>query len=124
MSGSKKILIVDDSRLILSLHTNMLKKLGFECTSAENGAVALESCMKNQFDLILTDINMPKMDGYQFTSKVRATPGYETTPIIMISTEQEAQDKSKGIEAGATVYIVKPVEASELSLHLKMLLGA
>ena len=123
MNELTKILIVDDSRLVLSLHANILKKLGFVCTSAENGALALETCMQTQFDLILTDINMPKMDGYEFTTKVRAAAGYAETPIIMISTEQEAQDKSKGIEAGANVYIVKPVDAAELALQVKMLLG-
>ena len=123
MNTSKKILIVDDSRLVLSLHSNILKKMGFECSSAENGVLALESCLKTQFDLILTDINMPKMDGYEFTAKVRSTSGYEDTPIIMISTEQEAQDKSKGIDAGANVYLVKPVEAADLEMQVKILLG-
>ena len=123
MTGNKKILIVDDSRLVLSLHSNILKKIGFECVSAQNGAMALEACIQSKFDLILTDINMPKMDGYEFTRKVRATDGYEFVPIIMISTEQEAQDKTRGIEAGANVYIVKPVGADELATHVKMLLG-
>lgn len=124
MSKANKILVVDDSRLVLSLHTNILKKLGFECTSAENGALALESCLKNKFDLILTDINMPKMDGYEFTKKLRVTSGYSETPIIMISTEQEAQDKTRGFEAGANVYIVKPVDAEDLAMQIKILLKA
>lgn len=124
MSDPKKILIVDDSTLILSLHANILKRIGFECTSAENGVVALESCLKTKFDLILTDINMPRMDGYEFTKRVRAAPGYAEVPIIMISTEHEAQDKTQGIEAGANVYIVKPVEAEDLAMHVKILLGA
>jgi two-component system, chemotaxis family, chemotaxis protein CheY len=123
MSDLKKILIVDDSRLVLSLHANILKKLGFECSTAENGAIALEACLNEQFDLILTDINMPKMDGYEFTKKVRAAKGYEDVPIIMISTEQEARDKTQGIEAGANVYIVKPVEATDLGMQIRMLLG-
>lgn len=122
MNKPAKILVVDDSRLVLSLHSNILKKLGFDCTSAENGALALESCLKAKFDMILTDINMPKMDGYEFTKKVRATDGYSTTPIIMISTEQEAQDKARGFEAGANVYIVKPVDAEDLAMQIRILL--
>src|ERR1700733_5636910 len=106
-SDSKRILIVDDSRLVLSLHSNIIRKLGFDCESAENGFMALEECLKGQFDLVLTDINMPKMDGYEFTKKLRGTSGYEQTPIIIISTEQEALDKSKGLEAGANAYIIK-----------------
>ena len=124
MRDAKKILIVDDSRLVLSLHTNILKKLGYECTSAENGALALEACLKTPFDLILTDINMPKMDGYEFTKRVRDASGYEQTPIIMISTEHEAQDKTRGMEAGVNVYIVKPVASEDLAMQVKILLGA
>ena len=123
MSHSKKILIVDDSKLVLSLHRNILKTLGYECSSAENGAVALESCMTTKFDLILTDINMPKMDGYEFTKKVRVVLGYEEVPIIMISSEKNDQDKGKALEAGVNVYIVKPVSADDLTTHVKMLLG-
>jgi two-component system chemotaxis response regulator CheY len=123
VTTSKKILIVDDSKLVLTLHGNILKKLGFECSTAENGFLALEACVKTHFDLIVTDINMPKMDGYEFTKKLRAADGYGETPIVMVSTEQESQDKSRGIEAGVNVYIVKPVDAEKLSMHVKMLLG-
>jgi two-component system chemotaxis response regulator CheY len=122
MSNAKKILIVDDSKLVLSLHANILKKMGLDCVTAENGVIGLENCIKTQFDLILTDINMAKMDGYEFTKRVRTTPGYTQVPIIMISTEQEAKDKTRGIEAGADVYIVKPVKSDELSTLAKMLL--
>ncbi|MGZ3634310.1 MAG: response regulator [Parachlamydiaceae bacterium] len=123
MNNQKKILIVDDSKLVLSLHANILKKMGFECIPAENGFIGFELCMKNKFDMILTDINMPKMDGYDLTKKIRALDGYSETPIIMISTEKEAQDKSKGFEAGVNVYIVKPVDSEDLMMHVKILLG-
>ncbi|MEO5971500.1 MAG: response regulator [Bdellovibrionia bacterium] len=122
MSIPKKILIIDDSKLILLLHSNMLKKSGFECSFAENGFLALESCLKTHFDLILTDINMPKMDGYEFTRRIRTSEGYAETPIIIISTEKESLDKSKGIEAGADVYIIKPVNSEDLLMHMNMLL--
>lgn len=124
MNSPKTILLVDDSKLVLSLHSNILKKWGFDCVSAENGFLGLELCMKNKFDMILTDINMPKMDGYDFTKKIRLIEGYSETPIIMISTEQEAKDKAKGFEAGVNVYIVKPVDPEDLMMHVKILLGA
>lgn len=124
MNTLKKILIVDDSKLVLSLHLNILKKLGYECFSAENGILALESCIMTQFDLIVTDVNMPKMDGYEFTKRLRENINYKNVPVIIISTEQEAFDKIKGYIAGADIFIVKPVNPEELALHVKMLLGA
>ncbi|MBF0315464.1 MAG: response regulator [Oligoflexia bacterium] len=123
MSVTKKILLIDDSKMVLSFHANILRKHGFECSCVENGFMALEECLRKQFDLILTDINMPKMDGYEFTRKIREVLSYKEIPIIMISTEQEAQDKSKGMEAGANVYIVKPVLPEDLIMHLKLLIG-
>jgi two-component system chemotaxis response regulator CheY len=66
---------------------------------------------------------MPQMDGYEFTPRVRATAGYETTPIIIVSTESEAQDKTRGFEAGANVYVVKPTRPNNLLGNARMLLS-
>ena len=105
---SNKILIVDDSEIVRNLHSYILEGAGFRCTGAENGYMALELLLREDFDLIITDINMPRMDGYELTKKIRATDGYTEVPIIIISTEEEAGDKMKGMAAGANVYIVKP----------------
>ena len=119
---SNKILIVDDSEIVRNLHSYILEGAGFRCTGAENGYMALELLLREDFDLIITDINMPRMDGYELTKKIRATDGYTEVPIIIISTEEEAGDKMKGMAAGANVYIVKPAQPESLVTNVKMLI--
>ncbi len=118
-----KVMIVDDSQIVLSLHSYIFQSAGFECAVAENGFVALEDLMRAPVDLVVTDVNMPRMDGYELTRKIRETSGYEDVPIIIISTEEEAKDRMKGMEAGANIYVVKPAEPSSLITHARMLLA-
>ncbi len=75
------------------------------------------------FDLIVSDVNMPKMDGLELTRRIRATAGDQRTPVILVSTEAEAHDRVNGLRAGANVYVVKPARANDLVLHARMLLG-
>lgn len=120
---SATVLIVDDSRTARDLHGFMLESGGYQVHQAINGCEALEKAITTQFDLIVTDVNMPQMDGYEFTRRLRATAGYQTTPIIIVSTEAEARDKTRGFEAGANVYVVKPARPSHLLANARMLLG-
>jgi len=120
---SSKILIVDDSEIVLRLHSYILEGAGFQCMGAENGFEAMEIMLREPFDLIITDINMPRMNGYELTRRIRKTKGYEQVPIIIISTEEEAKDKMKGMEAGANIYIVKPAQPESLITNVKMLLA-
>lgn len=120
---AKKILIVDDSNIVLNLHTYILEQAGYVCSGALNGYVALEALLKEHYDLIVTDVNMPKMDGYELIKRIREYDEYKHVPIIIVSTEQEAKDKTKGFEAGANVYIVKPTEPALMVINVKMLLG-
>jgi two-component system chemotaxis response regulator CheY len=121
---SAKVLIVDDSRTVRDLHGFMLESGGYQVCQAINGSEGLEVALSTQFDLIVTDVNMPQMDGYEFTRRLRATTGYETTPVIIVSTESEARDKTRGFEAGANVYVVKPARPNDLLANARMLLGA
>lgn len=121
MNIKPKVLIVDDSKIVLSLHSFILGNAGYECVTAESGYEALEQLNLHSFEILLTDLNMPRMDGYELVRKVRSMANYAQTPIIMISTEQEAQDKAKGIEAGANLYIVKPTQPELLIANVKML---
>jgi len=118
-----KVLIVDDSQIVLNLHSYIFKEAGFECAVAENGFLALEILNQEHIDLVVTDINMPRMDGYELTRRIRKTPELKDVPIIIISTEEEAKDKMKGMEAGANVYVVKPADPATLIAHANMLLG-
>ncbi len=117
----KKVLVVDDSRFVRNFHTNLLKAAGLQADKASDGVEALEKATAVKYDLILSDINMPNMDGIVFTEKYRQND--DETPIVIISTQAEAANKEKAISAGANLYIVKPVKPNALVLHIKMLLG-
>ncbi len=119
-----KVLIVDDSDIVLNLHSHIFELAGFDVAVAENGFVALEVLNREKIDLIVTDINMPRMDGYELIRKIRKTENYENVPIIIISTEEEAKDIMKGMEAGANLYVVKPADPDKLITNANMLLGA
>ena len=118
-----KILIIDDSPIVRNLHSIMLKSAGYNVAEAENGYDALEKAMSDNFDLMVVDINMPKMDGYTFCKEIRAGNKNKDVPLLIVSTESEAEDKMKGFKAGANLYLVKPVKAEILIENVKMLLS-
>ena len=119
---SKRILLVDDSKIVLSLHTYILENAGYEVKCAPNGFAALEFLFSEFFDLVITDVNMPKMDGYALIERIREEEEFSSLPIVIISTEEEAKDKQKGFDAGANIYIVKPAKPKDLVLNVEMLL--
>ena len=108
MDTKKTILIVDDSEFVRSYHSHILEQAHFQVITAVDGSDGLEKLYTNVCDLVLTDINMGNMDGYEFIRRVRADGKYVSLPIIIVSTESEARDKMKGFEAGANLYLVKP----------------
>ncbi|MCW5202883.1 MAG: response regulator [Candidatus Electrothrix communis] len=118
--GKKTILIADDSKMVCNFHSYILKNAGYRTVSAIDGADGLQKLLENSIDLVVTDINMPNMDGYEFVRRIRAIPEYDELPIVIISTESEADDKQKGFDAGANVYIIKPTPPEHLveSVHL------
>ncbi|MBP3956725.1 response regulator [Gemmata sp. G18] len=118
-----RVLVVDDSEMVRNLHSFMLRGGGFEVRQASNGSEALEVLLTERFDVIVSDVNMPKMDGLELTRRIRTTAGYQDTPVILVSTEAEAQDRVNGLRAGANVYVVKPARAPDLLLNVRMLLG-
>jgi two-component system, chemotaxis family, chemotaxis protein CheY len=119
----KNILIVDDSELIRNFHSYKLRSAGFNVFSAGDGYDALEQIYSKRVDLIITDINMPKMDGYILIEKIRSDAQFEDTPIVIVSTEEEMEDKQKGFDIGANAYIVKPTQPDVLIENIKMLLS-
>ncbi len=121
--AKEKILLVDDSKMVLTFHSKILEKAGYEFKVAENGLLAYEIALGEKFDLVVTDVNMPKMDGYSLAAKLRTLDEYKQTPIIMVSTEKETIDAAKGVEAGASAYLIKPVQASQLLMQMDMLLA-
>ena len=114
------VLIVDDNAKIRKLMEIYLKREGFNVLHAENGEKALDILLTNTADLIVADIMMPEMDGYELTKSLR--DANYTMPIVMVTAKDSFPDKKKGFELGADDYLTKPVDMEELVLHVKALL--
>ena len=124
MKTKKTVLIVDDSEFVRSYHSYILEQANFQVITAVDGSDGLEKLFTNTCDLVLTDINMSNMDGYEFIRRVRADGKYNSLPIIIVSTESEGKDKMKGFEAGASLYLVKPCSPEMMVENLRMILAA
>jgi two-component system chemotaxis response regulator CheY len=105
---SKTALIVDDSATMREMVSYTLKQAGFEPLTGSNGQEALDKLTGQQMDLIITDLNMPVMDGLSFIKAVRTRDEYKFVPILMLTTESQAEMKAQGKAAGATGWLVKP----------------
>lgn len=119
----KPVLIVDDSLTVRLYHRQIVEGLGLPVEEAKDGAEALEVALRGEFALLLVDINMPKVDGYRFVRTVRDTPHLRDVPVVMISTESETKDQTRAFEAGANLYLEKPIEADLLRLYVGLLTG-
>ncbi|MFM7404998.1 MAG: PleD family two-component system response regulator [Erythrobacter sp.] len=114
-------LIVDDSRVIRKVAAKIAMSLGYIPIEAENGEEALARCKQTMPDLVLTDWNMPEMDGIEFVQKLRAIPTPKEPVMVFCTSNGEAQDIHDGIAAGADVYIVKPFDEAGLRAKLEKL---
>lgn len=110
----KLVLAVDDSRSLRQMVCFSLKTAGFQVTEAVDGLEALELAKSQQFDLVLTDQNMPRMDGLSLIQQLRQLPSYQKVPILMLTTEASDEMKAKGRAAGATGWLVKPFDPDRL----------
>lgn len=124
MDTTKTILIVDDSNFVRNYHASILEQARFRVITAVDGTDALEKLYRNSCDLVLTDINMSNMDGYEFIRRVRSDEQYTNLPIIIVSSEKEAKDKTKGFEVGANLYLVKPCTPEMIVENVKLVLIA
>jgi two-component system chemotaxis response regulator CheY len=110
----KKILIVDDSVMVRQMVSFTLKEAGFDVVEATNGQDALGKLDDHAVDLIVTDLNMPVMDGITFIGNARTLAATKYIPILMLTTESQPEMKQKGKAAGATGWIVKPFDPPKL----------
>jgi two-component system, chemotaxis family, chemotaxis protein CheY len=117
----KRILAVDDSASIRQMVGFTLRQAGYDVAGAVDGQDALGQVGKEKFDLIITDLNMPNVDGIQLITAVRKLPGCSFVPILMLTTESQAEKKDAGRKAGATGWIVKPFNADQLIAVVKKL---
>ncbi|ODP95684.1 MULTISPECIES: response regulator [Salinivibrio] len=116
------ILAADDSVSIRQMVSHTLKEAGYHVETANDGADALRKAKSKTFDLIISDVNMPVMDGIEFVKQVREVQQYKFTPILMLTTEGSAEKKSAGKAVGATGWIVKPFNPDTLLKTLKRVL--
>lgn len=111
---SKKILAVDDSKTMRDMISFTLRGAGYDVVEANDGEDALGKLGGNSVNLVITDINMPRLDGIGLIKKLRADPSYKSTPILVLTTESEGSKKDEGRQAGATGWIVKPFDPDQL----------
>lgn len=121
MADKKIALVIDDSPTILAYHASLLNTFNFEVETAQNGMEALEMCLQKQYDLILCDVNMPVMDGFEFVKKVRKEENYKKVPVVFITTLDSENDRRKSLLAGGNLYIVKPIDLEVLKNILQSL---
>lgn len=120
---SKSILIVDDSVSIRQMVESTLKTKGYLITAAPDGQAAIDLCKTKRFDFVLTDQNMPRMDGLTLIKNLRGMASYRTTPIVVLTTESGDEMKAKGKAAGATGWMVKPFDPAKLLAIAAKVLG-
>ena len=115
----RKILAVDDSLSIRQTVRLTLTMAGYEVSEADSGQAALDACDKASFDVVVTDLNMPGMDGIELIRCLRARPQFKFVPILMLTTESQLDRKQQGKSVGATGWIVKPFTADQLVAVIK-----
>ena len=120
---SLNVLAVDDSRTMRDMVRLALEPAGFTVNTADDGVHGIEVLEGLSPDVIITDINMPRMDGFGFIDAVRAQDKHRTTPIIVLTTEAADELKARAREAGATGWIVKPFDPAKLIKALQMVAG-
>lgn len=118
-----RCLVVEDSKTMRSMLAESLLRIpGMEVIEAENGLAGIRALAAKQFDLVVTDVNMPVMDGLKLVRHVRADPRHEKTPIVIITTENAPNDRDRAMALGANAYIEKPIQAPRVIRAVKKLL--
>src|SRR4030042_1569309 len=116
---AEKILVVDDDLDTLKLVGMMLQRQGFNIVAAINGAQALSKVTAEKPDLILLDVMMPDIDGFEVCRRIRAEPSLKSTPILMFTAKTQVDDTAQGVQAGADEYLPNPTHPAELIAHVK-----
>lgn len=111
---AKRVMTVDDSRTMREMVAFTLRKAGYEVQEAEDGQKAIAVLQASPADVIITDLNMPVMDGVTLIKALRADPKHRSVPILMLTTESDAGKKAEGKNAGATGWLVKPFDPQKL----------
>jgi two-component system chemotaxis response regulator CheY len=123
MSAEPRFLIVDDFSTMRRIVRNLLKEIGFgNAEEAEDGAVALNMLKASKFDFVVSDINMPNMNGFELLKNIRADDALKTTPVLMVTAEAKKEDIILAAQTGANGYIVKPFTKATLEEKVQKIL--
>ena len=123
-ASAPRVLVVDDSSLVRLYYRDVLEKSGFDVDQAMNGLEAMERVLAQPFDLLIVDVNMPKMDGFSFLRELRRSKSEAAAlPALIISTEAGREDAEEARPVGANFYLVKPVSEADLRDHVAVLTG-
>jgi len=122
VSEDRRILVVDDQEEILDLTSSVLRSDGFLVDTAASGTAALGLVFGTRYDLVLLDINMPRMDGWETLRLIRADDDLQTLPVVMFSIKGEVRDKVHAMQMGATDYITKPYAVDDLVRRVRRVL--
>jgi two-component system, chemotaxis family, chemotaxis protein CheY len=120
---AKTVLTVDDSASIRQMVSFTLKGAGYEVLEAVDGQDGLDKCKQRAVDLVLTDQNMPRMDGITLIKSLRGLPSHQSTPILILTTESSDAMKTQGRAAGATGWLVKPFDPQKLIEVVRKVIG-
>jgi two-component system chemotaxis response regulator CheY len=117
-------LVVEDSQMMRQLLVFALSRIKqLKVTEADDGVDGLKKLAQSKFDIILTDINMPIMDGLKLVKRVRTDPAHKDVPIVIITTESAEEDRQRALALGANAYITKPIQAPQVIAKVRELLG-
>lgn len=117
-----KLLVVDDDKTTRKLLSLYLKGKGYEVVTAENGLDALEKLGTESINVVVSDMNMPYMDGLELTKTLRADENMKNIPIIMVTTEADDDERKKAFDAGVDDYLIKPTNAEAISESIKRII--
>ena len=121
---AKKILIVDDSPSVLAILEDMLAELGYDVAAASDGQQACQLLETNRYDLIITDLTMPVMDGIAFAQTAKQMPNCKFVPIVMLSSEEDETKIAQAKKVGISTFLRKPIKEIQLQTILKVVLGS
>ncbi len=111
---SQRILVVDDDELVLAALVELFSPKGWTVMTASSGPQALKKLEREHFDLLILDIIMPRMDGYELCRKIRAMEGYTKIPVIMLTAKNGEEEHNRGLDAGANLFLPKPISPQRL----------
>jgi CheY-like chemotaxis protein len=113
------ILVVDDSPMIVDIVSSIVTDMGHTVVGCDSGRAAIESLDESRFDLVISDVHMPEMDGFELTRRVRADARHIAVPILLLSADQSASFIDKCRAEGVTAWLKKPFQPAELERHLR-----